>query len=520
MILYRFLIAFLLLMFAAAHEGSAEMKGDGVAKTATRPATLVKTVRFEQKGGLKLIVTSDGMLSPHVFLLDQGRLVIDLPGVKSKVRTKAIPVKNRAVKQVRIGQHPDKLRLVLDLAGPVDYALEQNKNRLTIFLKEVAVSQPDRPPSSGGAPPERTAGKISMDFRDADIVTVLHLIADVSRLNIKIGEDVKGIVTVKLDNISWEEALGVVLKMNHLDLIREGSLLRIIPSTKVSPEKNGEAKEEGLATRVYKVRYGRLQELSEEVKNALSERGSLIIDDKTSSLIVKDIDGKITELAQLVKLLDKPAPRVEIETRVVTVAPTFQQGLNILWESALPAVGKERMIGFVNADPNISSSEIFPPDYMVAPPSISTGEFLYGRLEEDLSSLDRNILEGEARGVARMVTMPRLSMLSDQEAAIETKGGRPEAASSHHEESSPPFASNITVFVTPRVAPEKTLAIDLAVLSEELSGMPGGLRKIASPIAVKDGETIVIGRFDEMSSSDTDKEDSSLLIFLTPRLLK
>ncbi len=518
MILYRFLVAFLLLMFAWIDEGAAKMKEGG--GTATQPATLVKTVRFDQKEGLKLIVTSNGTLSPHVFLLDEGRLVIDLPGVKSKVRTKTIPVKDHAVKQVRIGQHPDKLRLVLDLSGTVDYTLEQNKHRLTVYLKKVAIPQPDRLDSQSGPHPERTKGKISMDFRDADIVTVLRLIAEVSRLNMKIGEDVKGTVTVKLDNVSWEEALGVMLKTNHLELIREGSLLRIIPSTKAEPEGKGEAAEEGLTTRVYKIRHGRLQELSEEVKKALSRRGSLTVDDKTSSLIIKDIDGKFPELAQLVNLLDKPSSRVEIEARVVRAAPAFQQDLNIAWESAFPMIKKEGMVGFVNADPNSPSSKTSLPDYRVSPPSISAGEFIYGRLGEDLASLDRTISEGEARGVTRLVTISKVSMLSDQEAVIETKGEKQESASSHPEEGGTPLTPKVTVFVTPRISAGKNLAIDLEVLSEEISGIPSVLQKIAAPLAVKGDETIVIGRFDEMSHLDPGEADSALFIFLTPRLLK
>src|SRR5581483_6500293 len=316
------------------------------------PAKSVKSIRFDRKDGLQLVLTADGQLSPQVFYLDKNRLVIDLPSVKLATKVKSIPAKDPAVKQVRIGQHSDKIRLVVDLLAPVVYSAQQLNNELRFTLQEaskaskvengaVSASSPESPaPAPVGTPPVAEAApnlgwslpssnepvsapleevekpesassdskmggtasespqnavaektnivvgnsdappspkyvgrKISLDFQDADIANVIRLIADVSGLNIVMGEDVKGKVTLKLVSVPWDQALEIILKMNNLGQIREGNIIRVATLTNIAKQQDEEAKAketklqaEDLITRVVYVNYGKARDLATPLK--------------------------------------------------------------------------------------------------------------------------------------------------------------------------------------------------------------------------------------------------------------
>ncbi len=252
-----------------------------------------------------IAIFGDGLLRYDAKLIDQGRLVVDLPGLSSALKRKVLPVDHALLKRIRIGSHVDRLRLVFDLPGPIAYSVDQAGNRLSVRLQSAA---PPSPASKGlsaqpkqAAPPKRkmarkapkttplkaapskvalrqaptprvstitqpsprlaqmsagqaasfnpSAGKgnykgrrISLDFQGADISNVLRLIAEVSGFNIVIGEGVKAKVTMKLVNIPWDQALDMLLKMNNLGMVKEGNIIWIDTLANIAKQQEAEAR--------------------------------------------------------------------------------------------------------------------------------------------------------------------------------------------------------------------------------------------------------------------------------------
>jgi type IV pilus assembly protein PilQ len=247
-----------------AQTGGGVESGALAAKEPSKPAEVISDIRFDRKEGLHLVVVSDGELAPHPFYLDTHRLVIDLPSVRlAQKKVEAIVANDRAVKQVRVGEHPDKVRLVIDLLAPVEYFLQQVGNELRVRFKEVAIEKIEdrvrtdiaterkaKPPSVSPVvereeivPVSKYVGrKISLDFQDAEIVDIIRLIAEVSGLNIVVGDEVKGKMTLKLANVPWDQVLDTLLRINILGQQRDGNIIVVSTLSSITQRQEEEAK--------------------------------------------------------------------------------------------------------------------------------------------------------------------------------------------------------------------------------------------------------------------------------------
>lgn len=626
------------------------------------PAKIVKSIRFDRKEGLQLVITSDGQLSPNVFLLDPKRLVIDLPDVKMASKLKTLPAKDPAVKQARIGVHSDKVRLVLDLNAPVVYSLQQDGPQLRVHLKEasdvassskeasgnssapesfsaapatavivppvVPMAEPAVPnmevaalgdssdgmtketeaaapvidmkmaekPSPEAAkmeapaeqvadkadiilengesseepkkraetgsvtPPKYTGRRISLDFQDADLANVIRLIADVSNLNIVLGEDVKGKVTLKLINVPWDQALDIILKMNSFGQIREGNIIRIATLSNIAQQQDEEAraketkiKAEDLQTRIIYVNYGKAADLVDSLRKLLSTRGDITVDGRTNALIVKDIEKNLDEVARLVKTIDTQTPQVVIEARIVQVAPTFNRSLGIQWGASAQTVTGGNIVGLRGGGGGAGAIFGTPdPSFAVNLPSAQNFGglgFSFGRFTDNPINLDLRLSAGESQGLTRVVSTPKVSVLNNQEAKIEQGESIPFSTTSQAGTQTTFVDANLTLLVTPHISSDGGIIMKIRV-SKNAPGEtrfgasgPSILKKEATTnVLVKDGETTVIGGIYETTKTDsingipylmdipflgwifkttTKREDTSeLLVFLTPRIIK
>jgi type IV pilus assembly protein PilQ len=249
---------------------------------------------------LSVTITGDGTLSHEAQKVGEHRLVVDIPRASSALRRPTVNVSHRLLKQIRIGDHADKLRIVFDLGNQADYSVEPNGTRLLVTVKEAAAAAAtatDKPVLSTAEvdllqpaqiETNHTAGKvrtvahravpafrvrpiqmmaepeavekhtpkddlvvgetryvgrrISLDFQQADISNVLRLIAEVSGFNIVIGEAVKSKVTMKLVSVPWDQALDMILKMNGLGKIKQGNILWIDTLANIAKQEDEEAR--------------------------------------------------------------------------------------------------------------------------------------------------------------------------------------------------------------------------------------------------------------------------------------
>jgi type IV pilus assembly protein PilQ len=171
---------------------------------------------------------------------------------------------------------------------------------LTFFLAVLALSSPAQPLK------QYIGHKISLDFVDADIKNILELIAEVSGLNIVVGDNVRGRVTIRLLEVPWDQALEVILQSQSLAMGRVGNVIRIAPLEKLRRERKDELSSKrvqeklvDLKTEMIHLKYASARDMVPVVKNFLSERGTVSADERTNTLIIRDISENIEELREL-----------------------------------------------------------------------------------------------------------------------------------------------------------------------------------------------------------------------------
>jgi type IV pilus assembly protein PilQ len=354
-------------------------------------ATVVKAIRASAgKEGVKVVITGDGTMVPKAFMVPGNKLVIDIPGVRSRVKPRVIPVRKGGLNKVRVGQHEQMVRVVLDLTKALQYTVTAEGNTVLVAMggavsakpeekqppeqaavqeqaapeKELAAAQPPQLEAAAtAAPPARkapietamhepagtasslltggskfTGRKISLDLQDADLINVMRLFAEVANLNIILSPDVKGRVTVRMVNIPWDQAMEIILKMNGLGYALEDNVLRIASVSALTKEaedemksKEAKKKAEDLITRIVPINYSTAATIEGTIKKSLSPRGETVTDARTNTLIIKDISRNVEEVVALIKLLDKPIPQIMIEARIVEASLTFGRSLGVQW---------------------------------------------------------------------------------------------------------------------------------------------------------------------------------------------
>ncbi len=357
------------------------------------PPTVTAIEVRKEADRLNVAINGDGVLSHEAVRVDERRLVIDIPHASSTLHRPTVNVGHRLLKQIRVGDHADKVRLVFDLGRQADYSVEPRGSQLLVTVKDAAVvstlesqvaaiSVADLPPAriekahDGSkaravvqravpafrvrpiqmmAEPEATekhtpkddlsigetryvGRRISLDFQQADISNVLRLIAEVSGFNIVIGDGVKSKVTMKLVSVPWDQALDMILKMNGLGKIKQGNILWIDTLANIAKQEDEEArakeakvKAEDLVDRVFYIRNLQATELMTALRQNLSARGLMQISQGTNALVVRDTESKMSVLKQLIEGLDLEVPQVQIEARIVQADTVYARGLGVQW---------------------------------------------------------------------------------------------------------------------------------------------------------------------------------------------
>jgi type IV pilus assembly protein PilQ len=184
-----------------------------------------------------------------------------------------------------------------------------------------------------------TGKKITLDFKEADIHNILRLFAEVSDLNIITTDDVKGKVTVRLVDVPWDQALDILLQANNLGVERIGNVIRIAPLARLSAEKKARAEAvkateelEPLVSEMIPINYGDANEIGTKgVKPLLSGRGSVVVDERTNTLVITDIRSNVEKAKALVRTLDAQTPQVLIQAKIIEANLDFGRQLGIQW---------------------------------------------------------------------------------------------------------------------------------------------------------------------------------------------
>lgn len=582
-------------------------------QTPSREATTVTAIQVvPNTTPLQVKIQGDGTFHPATMMLDGPRLVIDLPGTSSKVTRPKIAVNGPLLRQIRVGEHttPQKVRVVLDLAAAADYQLDQQEHALMVTLSptgrpatpaavEPAPSAPSQavqatekkasdhtavalptPPkrqktasaqmesAENGNGPNRvvteqkkfTGRMISLDFQEADLDDVLRLMADVSGLNVVVGESVKGKVTVKLLNVPWDQALDLILRTNGLGQVREGNILRIDTLVNLAKQQDDEAKAkessiraEDLVTRVMYVNYATAAQLAETLRKNLSPRGEIMIDVRTNAIILKDIESKAEEVTALLKVLDLQTPQVLIEARIVSADSNFARDLGVQWGGTFSATSGPFQFGAITGPSGTVVGAPTPGFLVNLPASGGAGPlgnlgFTLGRFTGNPFVLDLRLSAGEKQGLSKTISSPRIAVLDNQEAKIQQGTSIPYLSTTDNQVTTIFVDATLLLEVTPHVTPDGSILMKVRIANDEpgpttSQGLPSINKKDAkTSIMVRDGETAVLGGvfksseiksvsgvpflqkipglgwlFKQESKSNSTNE---LLVFLTPKIIR
>ncbi|MFI5305067.1 MAG: type IV pilus secretin PilQ [Nitrospiria bacterium] len=399
--------------------------------------------------------------------------------------------------------------------------------------------------------------RVFLDFQDMEIANALRIISEVSGLNFLVGDDVKGKINVKLKNVPWDQALDLILKMNNLGQIREGNILRISSLGNITKQqddeikaKESQIKSEDLIVQIIHLSYAKASELTEPLKKNMSPRGEITVDARTNSLIVKDIEKSANQVSELVRTLDTPTPQVLIESRIVQVNPTYTQSLGVQWGASTTQNNGVNQLGISGS--NTGNYGVQTPGFAVNLPAATPYGNIginYGRLTGNPINLDLRLSAGEARGMTKIISTPKIAVLDNMEAKIEQGESIPYATTSLQGTQTTFVDANLTLTVTPHVTADGSIVMKINTTKNAPGDTrvgaagPSILKKQATTnIIVKDGDTAVIGGIYETSKAETtsgvpilqsipilgwlfknhevDESTTEMLVFLTPKILK
>ena len=459
------------------------------------------------------------------------------------------------------------------IAREKDYAAEVDGPEVAGFLSRL-------PAQVGGKSTRRYSGRrIDLDFKDADIHNILRLLSEVGGVNVVTADNVGGTVTIRMRDVPWDQALDVVLQAKSLGMVRQGNLLRVAPLAQLEQEREAaiarQKQQQQLApleTRLVPVSYATAQNLQPRVRELLTERGSVSVDDRTNMLIVRDIVGQLDDVEDLVRNLDTQTPQVLIESRIVEASSSYSRDIGIQWGGAAvmsSATGNPTGLRFpsdigvaggVPVD-NAPTQGLSPfngsvnnPNYAVNLPAV-TGNGAGGALGLTMGSLSGavnlnvRLSAAEAAGSVRIISSPRVLTLDNNEASISQGTLIPFSQVSAQGVNTAFQEAKLELNVTPHVTSDGAVAMDVKITRNEpdfgrvgANGDPTILeREAVTQLLVDDGDTAVIGGiYTRNTGRNVDqvpflgdipvlgvffkrrrfREDrNELLIFLTPRIV-
>ncbi len=456
--------------------------------------------------------------------------------------------------------------IAIEPTGRYDYLAYQTDNKLTISVKPLTEEEADKRKTDRFA---YSGEKLSLNFQDIDVRSVLQLIADFTDLNLVASDTVSGNITLRLQNVPWDQALDLVLKTKGLDKRQVGNVLLVAPADEIAARERQELESQRqiaelapLRREVVQVNYAKAADIArlfQSVTNnggVAEERGSIAVDDRTNNIIAYQTQERLDELRRIVAQLDIPVRQVMIEARIVEANVDYDKSLGVRWGGNLGAGNKWSAWG-KNGNLDIEDGEdggqqiTWPMNTpFVDMGAVGSTSGIGLGFVTDNAILDLQLSAMEKTGNGEVVSQPKV-VTADKETAKILKGSEvpyQEASSSGATSTSFKEAA-LSLEVTPQITPDNRIIMEVKVTKDEpdfsqaaTTGVPA-IRKneVNAKVLVTDGETIVIGGvFSNTQSKSVDKvpflgdlpylgrlfrrdlvqdRKSELLVFITPRIM-
>jgi type IV pilus assembly protein PilQ len=377
--------------------------------------------------------------------------------------------------------------------------------------EKVPVIEAAGPMVSTGSPRIYTGQKISLDLQEVDIRNVLRLLADVTGKNIVVEPGVSGKVTLKVDNVPWDQVLELILKINELDQVMEGNVLRIATAAKLKAEYERkrdavEAQKElaaaardvgEISTEYLQVNYADVGDISAQIDNIKSEKGTISTDPRTNLIIYSDFPKRIETAKEILARLDKATQQVMIESRIVSANTNFTRNLGVSWNASYTNNSLNNRLS--SAD---NSNTL---DFAVAAPTSAIGTFGLNLARNlgvnNLFELDMQLDALEQAGEGRVISSPRIFTLDHVQAMIQQGDQIPYPQRTEEGTISTAFApATLSLTVTPHITPDGKVRLEVLAKKDEadfsrtVQDVPAiRTQEAQTELLVNDGDTIVIG---------------------------
>jgi type IV pilus assembly protein PilQ len=447
-------------------------------------------------------------------------------------------------------------QIVVTTSSPYEQVAYQSDNLFTLELKAPVETQEAR---VGVFDEEReyTGERLTLNFQDLDTRAVLQILADTSGLNIVVADTVQGSVTLRLQNVPWDQALDILLTTKGLDMRRNGNVIIVAPAEEIAAREQAELAAlqalqelEPLRSEFIQVNYAKAQDLAALIRGVnttgganlggggsnrlISDRGSVSVDQRTNTLLIYDTTESLENIRRLVSTLDIPVRQVLIESRIVIVNDDYSRSLGVRFGTTnVQARGSDGLVSFsgngtasdtivTSALDNLNSTgtpfpvEIAPINqrYNVNLPVVNAaGSLALAILDSDyLVDLELTALQAEGDG--RIVSTPRVIAANNFAASIAQGVEIPYQESSSSGATTTQFQEAVlSLNVTPQITPDDRIIMDLTVTKDSVGELvpsaTGGFvpsidtRTVETQVLVNDGETVVLGGIYETESRET-----------------
>jgi type IV pilus secretin PilQ/predicted competence protein len=442
----------------------------------------------------------------------------------------------------------------------------------------MTASAPMSQAPAASAPIGKYSGEpISVNLKDVDLRDFFRLIHEISGLNVVVDPGVKGNLTIVLDDVPWDQALDIVLKNNDLDKQLDGNVLRL--ATKETLRKEAEenrdlakaqAEAADVVTTTRVLSYAKSTDMATTLKKFLSSRGDIIADDRSNTLIIRDIPSTLPVMDNLIRQLDRKSQQVEIEARVVAANRSFSReiGTQFGFAGAPESTGNQNVFGGASS---VGSSPLTSPTGFTPPlivnnggaastsgasiplnsnlgASVPTSGFSYGFVSKNFA-LDMIITAAEQKGVGKLLSKPKIITQNNEKATVKQGTKIPVQTIVNNTVSVQFVDAVLELDVTPQITADGTIYMDVNVENDQIDGSIPRVQGIPAidtqeaetKVTVNDGATVVIGGiivtqqttsvqqvpligsvpvlgnlFKHTTVNSTSQE---LLFFLTPRIL-
>ena len=465
----------------------------------------------------------------------------------------------------------ENTRMAIEPKGNWEYSAYQTENR---FIVEVRPKVDDT--KANAIKPVYKGEKLSLNFQNVEIRTVLQVIAEFTGLNIITSDTVNGNLTLRLKDVPWDQALDIILQAKGLDQRKSGNVLWIAPRAELADKEKQqfEAQKsvddlEPTHTEAFQLKYQKGEDikkmLTDTAQQMLSKRGSIVVDPRTNTLFIQDVSSKLDQVRTVINKIDVPVRQVMIEARIVEATDTFSKelGARLAWGtlshiggttiSGAPSLNNVSTPGSTNGV-TVGGPAVNQNGGLVGVNMPATGAgvgnastfALVAQSANFLLGLELSALEADSKG--KIISSPRLVTADQVEAIIEDGQQIPYSSSAQNGATTISFKdATLSLRVTPQITPDGNVVMDVKVNKDSVgqnttNGPAINTKHIETKVLVENGGTVVIGGIYTQTLNDgTEKTPflgdipilgnlfkhnlqsdnrSELLIFITPKILQ